>query len=115
VAWAYGSQGGYRVAFAVFGVLAWGTRTVWYACRRGRWPSALSARLFTPPLGEHVLATLTCPLQSKASSHGDVIEADASQAQLVGHSHQTALLGLGLDQEIGSQSDPPASQLDSSR
>jgi hypothetical protein len=55
VAWAYGSQGGYghHVAFAVFGVLAWGTGTVWYVCRRGRWPSALSARLFTRLLGEH--------------------------------------------------------------
>jgi hypothetical protein len=48
VAWACGSQGGYGycVAFAVFGALAWGLGTVWYARRRGRWPSALSARLF---------------------------------------------------------------------
>jgi hypothetical protein len=54
VAWACGSQGGYGycVAFAVFGVLAWGTGTVWYARRRGRWPSALSARLFRRLFGE---------------------------------------------------------------
>jgi hypothetical protein len=54
VAWACGSQGGYGycVAFAIFGVLAWGTGTAWYARRRGRWPSALSARLFTRLLGE---------------------------------------------------------------
>lgn len=54
VGWACGSQGdyGYCVAFAVFSVLAWGTGTVWHARRRGRWPSALSARLFTRLLGE---------------------------------------------------------------
>jgi len=54
VAWACGSQGGYGycVTFAVFGMLAWGTGTVWYARRRGRWPSALSGRLFTRLLGK---------------------------------------------------------------
>jgi hypothetical protein len=54
VAWACGSQGGYGycAAFAIFGVLAWGAGTVWYARRRGRWPSSLSARLFTRLLGE---------------------------------------------------------------
>ena len=54
VAWACGAQGGYGycVAFAVYGVLAWSAGTVWYARRRGRWPSALSARLFTRLLGE---------------------------------------------------------------
>ncbi len=56
VAWACGSQGGYGycIAFSIFGVLAWGTGTVWYARRRGRWPSALSERLFTRLLGERV-------------------------------------------------------------
>jgi hypothetical protein len=55
VAWACGSQGGYGygVAFVLFGVLAWSGGTVWYARRRGRWPSALSARLFTRVLGRH--------------------------------------------------------------
>jgi hypothetical protein len=54
VAWACGSQGGYGycAAFVVFGVLAWGTGAVWYARRRGRWPSSLSERLFTRLLGE---------------------------------------------------------------
>jgi len=54
VAWAFGSRSGYGycVAFAAFGVLAWGTGTVWYVRRRGRWPSTLSARLFTRLLGE---------------------------------------------------------------
>lgn len=49
VAWACGSQGGYGycVGFALLGVLAWAAGTVWYARRRGRWPSPLSARLFT--------------------------------------------------------------------
>ena len=49
VAWACGGQGGYGycAAFAVFGALAWGAGTLWYARRRGRWPSALSARLLT--------------------------------------------------------------------
>ena len=52
-AWACGSQGGYGycIAFAALGVLAWGAGTVWYARRRGYWPSALSARLFTRLLG----------------------------------------------------------------
>lgn len=59
VAWACGNQGGYGycVAFVVFGVLAWGAGTVWYARRRGYWPSALSAKLLaslpgTPRSGE---------------------------------------------------------------
>jgi hypothetical protein len=53
VAWACGSQGGYGYCafFAVVGVLAWGVGTVWYTRRRGYWPSALSARLFTRLLG----------------------------------------------------------------
>ncbi len=53
VAWACGSQGGYGycVAFLVLGAVAWGGGTVWYARRRGRWPSALSARLFARLLG----------------------------------------------------------------
>jgi hypothetical protein len=53
VAWACGSQGGYGycVAFLVLGALAWGAGTVWYARRRGRWPSTLSARLFARLLG----------------------------------------------------------------
>jgi hypothetical protein len=54
VAWACGSQGGYGycVAFLLLGALAWGGGTVWYARRRGRWPSALSARLFAHLLGK---------------------------------------------------------------
>ena len=53
VAWACGSQGGYGycVAFLLLGALAWGGGTLWYARRRGRWPSALSARLFERLLG----------------------------------------------------------------
>jgi hypothetical protein len=37
--------------------LAWGGGTYWYAKRRGRWPSALSARLFAPLLGKRNPAT----------------------------------------------------------
>ncbi len=53
VAWACGSQGGYGycVAFLLLGTLAWGGGTIWYARRRGHWPSALSARLYTRLLG----------------------------------------------------------------
>jgi hypothetical protein len=49
VGWACGSQGGYGycLAFLALGILAWGAGTVWYAKRRGRWPSAISARLLT--------------------------------------------------------------------
>jgi hypothetical protein len=52
-AWACGSQGGYGycVGFLVLGTVAWGTGTIWYASRRGRWPSRLSERLFTRLLG----------------------------------------------------------------
>jgi len=48
VAWACGSQGGYAYAAALgfLGVVAWGAGTLWYARRRGRWPSPQSARLF---------------------------------------------------------------------
>jgi hypothetical protein len=54
IAWACGSQGGYGycAAFLVLGTLAWGGGTVWYATRRGRWPSALSGRLLTRVLGK---------------------------------------------------------------
>jgi hypothetical protein len=47
-AWACGSQGGYAycAALVLFGALAWGAGTIWYARRRGRWPSSISARLF---------------------------------------------------------------------
>ena len=49
VAWACGSEGGYgyRAAFLLLGALAWGSGTIWYAKRRGRWPSPISAKLFT--------------------------------------------------------------------
>jgi hypothetical protein len=49
VAWACGSQGGYGYCTALLfvGTLSWGAGTVWYARRRGRWPSPLSARLLT--------------------------------------------------------------------
>lgn len=55
VAWACGSQGGYGycAALLVLGTLAWGAGTAWYARRRGRWPSPLSARLFPRLLGRH--------------------------------------------------------------
>ncbi len=53
VAWACGSQEGYGdcVAFLLLGALTWGGGTIWYARRRGRWPSVLSARLFARLLG----------------------------------------------------------------
>jgi hypothetical protein len=61
VAWACGSQGGYGycAAFAIFGALAWGGGTVWYAHRRGHWPSALSARLMTRLLSHRSSLTRT--------------------------------------------------------
>jgi hypothetical protein len=54
-AWACGSEGGYAycVALLVLGTLAWSAGTVWYARRRGRWPSPLSRRLLTALLGKH--------------------------------------------------------------
>ncbi len=55
VAWACGSQGGYGYCAAfLFGTLAWGGGTVWWARRCGYWPSAVSARLFRRLLGERV-------------------------------------------------------------
>jgi hypothetical protein len=55
VAWACGSQGGYGyfAFFAVFGTLAWSAGTVWFARRRGYWPSRVSARLLTRVLGRY--------------------------------------------------------------
>jgi hypothetical protein len=60
VAWATGGQGGYGycVAFLALGMLAWTTGTVWYAKRRGRWPSVLSERLLRRVLGRHGPAPL---------------------------------------------------------
>ena len=53
VAWACGSQGGYGycLAFLVLGTLSWGAGTIWYAKRRGHWPSSISERLLTRVLG----------------------------------------------------------------
>jgi hypothetical protein len=53
VAWACGSEGGYGycAGFFALGTLAWASGTIWYARRRGRWPSAISERLFTRALG----------------------------------------------------------------
>jgi hypothetical protein len=52
-AWACGSQGGYGycLSFLLLGMLAWAAGTVWYAKRRGRWPSRVSRRLLSPMLG----------------------------------------------------------------
>jgi len=49
VAWACGSQGGYAdgATLMLLGIVAWSVGTLWYARRRGRWPSPLSAKLFT--------------------------------------------------------------------
>lgn len=53
VGWACGSEGayGYCVLFVALGVVAWGLGTIWYSRRRGYWPSALSAKIFTRFLG----------------------------------------------------------------
>jgi len=53
VAWACGSQGGYGycAALSVLGAVLWVAGTVWYAKRRGRWPSPLSERLLPRVLG----------------------------------------------------------------
>ncbi|HXA55401.1 MAG TPA: hypothetical protein VNV37_11070, partial [Solirubrobacteraceae bacterium] len=42
----------YCAVFAVLGSAAWGGGTIWYARRRGRWPSVVSARLFEWVLGD---------------------------------------------------------------
>jgi hypothetical protein len=54
-AWACGSLGGcgHFAFLLVLGVLAWAAGTVWYARRRGRWPSPLSRRLLERALGKH--------------------------------------------------------------
>jgi hypothetical protein len=53
LAWACGSQGGYGycAGFLALGLLAWGGGTVWFARRRGRWPSAISERLLDRVFG----------------------------------------------------------------
>jgi hypothetical protein len=54
LAWACGSQGGYGccAAFGLLGALVWAGGTIWYARRRGRWPSTLSAKLVARLPGE---------------------------------------------------------------
>jgi len=46
-AWACGSQGAlsYMAVLLVLGTALWATGTIWYAKRRGHWPSPISARL----------------------------------------------------------------------
>jgi hypothetical protein len=45
--WACGSQGGfgYMAFLLILGTLLWAAGTIWYARRRGHWPSPISARL----------------------------------------------------------------------
>jgi hypothetical protein len=47
VGWACGSQGaiGYMAGLVVIGTILWAGGTLWYAKRRGHWPSPISARL----------------------------------------------------------------------
>ena len=83
LAWACGSQGGYGycVAFLLMGTVAWGAGTVWYARRRGRWPSMLSGRVLTRLLGTSAavprgqlrtkrLARLSSPVEKWTTSNG---------------------------------------------
>jgi hypothetical protein len=55
------SQGGYGycAAFLVFGALAWCGDTLWWARRRGCWPSAVSGWLFGRVLGERTVLPRT--------------------------------------------------------
>jgi hypothetical protein len=48
IGWACGIGGGYGYAifFLAGGTLSWGAGTVWYAARRGYWPSLVSERIF---------------------------------------------------------------------
>ena len=52
---ACGGEGGYAYAvfFLILGTASWATGTVWYARRRGYWPSLLSQRLFTHAARRH--------------------------------------------------------------
>jgi hypothetical protein len=69
VAWACGSQGnyGYCAALLLLGALAWGAGTIWYAKRRGHWPSPLSARLFARLLPRHAAALMAQPTRPTAA------------------------------------------------
>lgn len=51
----------HKVAVRVLAAGAWGEITIWYARRRGRWPSAPSARLFARLLGRRHLVTHVAP------------------------------------------------------
>jgi hypothetical protein len=48
VGWCCGMGGGYAYAvfFVLWGTGSWAAGTVWYAARRGYWPSLISRRLF---------------------------------------------------------------------
>jgi hypothetical protein len=49
IGWVLASQGaiGLSIAFLLWGGVSWAIGTAWYSRRRGYWPSAISARLFT--------------------------------------------------------------------
>ena len=55
--WACGSQGGfgYMALLLILGTALWAGGTIWYAKRRGYWPSRISARL----LDRHLRHTST--------------------------------------------------------
>ena len=52
IGWCCGLGGGvgYAVFFIAWGTLSWAGGTVWYAARRGYWPSLVSERIFTRAL-----------------------------------------------------------------
>ena len=56
-AWCCGSQGGfgYMALLLILGTALWAGGTIWYAKRRGYWPSRISARL----LDRHLRHTST--------------------------------------------------------
>ena len=87
IGWACGAEGGYAygIFFLILGTTSWATGTIWYAARRGYWPSLLSRRLFTRVLRRHAAArTGTAPgarMLENLPSAGLRARADRSQRQ----------------------------------
>jgi hypothetical protein len=75
-AWACGSQGGYdyMVVLLILGTGSWAFGTLWYAKRRGHWPSPLSQRIFTRTLATQHTKPGTPPARpdAGATAHPEV-------------------------------------------
>ena len=93
IGWACGIEGGYAYAifFLILGTASWATGTIWYAARRGYWPSLLSQRLFTRVLRLHDAAAART---SQAAPMLENLPTPPARAQAAASGNDRAVAGV---------------------